>query len=201
MAQTILAPGAESAIVGKLRELVQSISPGNRILDVGCGPTSWLWRIELDPWGLDFTPSYIKNYCVGGRHGFVGVAEALPFRSRHFDTVWSIGLLHHLPDDVARQAVSEMSRVCRSEGWVVILDAVMPSSPWRRPLAYTIRRLDRGGFVRSESGLNGSVRSVAGSGVTLERVTYSVYGLEFLAIRFQPSPQRIVGAVSGKGAV
>lgn len=187
MAQTMLAPGAESAIVRKLHQLAESTSPGKDILDVGCGPASWLWRIQLDPLGLDFTPSYVTRYCADGRRGIVGTAEALPFRSRRFSTVWSIGLLHHLPDEVAHRAVSEMSRVCQPGGWVIILDAVMPSSQWRRPLAYMLRRLDRGGFVRTEAGLRTIIRSAVGNGAIAERLTYSLYGLELLVTRFQPS--------------
>jgi ubiquinone/menaquinone biosynthesis C-methylase UbiE len=135
---------------------------------------------------LDFTPSYIKKYCAEGRQGVVGAAEALPFPSRHFETVWSIGLLHHLPDKAASQAVAEMARVCRSDGWVVILDAITPASPWRRPIAHALRRLDRGGFVRAEAALSTIIKSAAGKTVIKERLTYSIYGLELLVTCFQP---------------
>ena len=131
----------------------------------------WTWDAvpPLNPVGLDFTPTYIEKYCASGHQGVVGAAQALPFPSSHFQTVWSIGLLHHLSDEVAKQAVEEMSRVCRSDGWVVILDAVMPSPPWGRPIAYVLRRLDRGSFVRQEAGLDAILRDVAGSGAIHSR--------------------------------
>jgi ubiquinone/menaquinone biosynthesis C-methylase UbiE len=186
MTQRLLAAGSEPTIIRKLGQMAASMPPGGRILDVGCGPASWLRRVNLDPWGLDFTPSYMKTYCAGGHRGVVGAAEALPFLTRRFDAVWSIGLLHHLPDDIARQAVSEMSRVCRSDGRVVILDAVMPSSPGRRPLAYMLRRLDRGGYVRAQSSLSTIIQSAAGTTISQERLTYTLYGLELLVASFQP---------------
>lgn len=184
--QRFLSAGSEPTMMRKLRQMAGSVASGDRILDVGCGPASWLWRINLDPWGLDFTPAYIKTYCASGHRGVVGAAEALPFPARCFDAVWSIGLLHHLPDEAAGQAVSEMSRVCRSNGWVVILDAVMPSSAARRPLAYLLRRLDRGGYVRAEPSLRAIIRSAGGRTISEERLTYTLYGLELLITCFQP---------------
>ena len=55
-----------------------------------------------------------------------GSAVALPFSNASFNGVGSFGLLHHLPDDAARQAVTEMFRVCRSSGYIATFDAVLP---------------------------------------------------------------------------
>ena len=193
LAQVLLAPGGEAAVVRKLRRELTSISASGSALDVGCGPASWLWRVGLDPLGLDFTPSYIQKYCASGHLGVIGAAQALPFPSGHFQSVWSIGLLHHLSDEVAKQVIEEMARVCQGDGWVVILDAVMPSPAWRRPIAYVLRRMDRGGFVRQEAALERIVRSAAGNGATQHRCTYTMYGHELLIFRFQPRSPQIKG--------
>jgi hypothetical protein len=44
-------------------------------------------------------------------------------------------------------------RVCHPDGYVAILDAVLPRSVWERPVAAFIRRLDRGAFIRSEEAM------------------------------------------------
>jgi SAM-dependent methyltransferase len=148
--QSLLAPGSEKAFVRKISELRAQLPAADLILDVGCGPASWLFRVGLHPVGLDLSVSYVREYGGHGERAVVGSASELPFPSQQFDGVWSVGLLHHLPDDSAAAAVKEMVRVCKQTGYVVVLDAVMPTRPLRRPLAYVLRRLDRGRFVRAE---------------------------------------------------
>lgn len=107
-----------------------------------------------------------------------GSAVALPFSDGSFDGVWSVGLLHHLPDDMARQAVREMVRVCCPSGYIVILDAVLPDPIWRRPLAYALRRADRGKFVRRENEFKTILPP--DKCFATERFTYTYNGLEVL---------------------
>ena len=130
--------------------------------------------------GLDFSRRYMREYARSGRRAVVGSADALPFPAQSFDSVWTIGLLHHLPDSAAAQTIGEMVRVCRPGGVVVVVDAVLPLSAWRRPLAYLLRRLDRGRFVRAEEPL----QSMLAAGIPflkkVRRVTFSLNGMELL---------------------
>jgi len=176
----LLAPGGDRAFIRKITSLQEQLPAARMLLDVGCGPASWLFGVGEHPLGLDRSLSYVQEYVERGERAVVGSAGGLPFRSGRFDGVWSIGLLHHLPDDVAAAAVQEMLRVCRPDGYVVVLDAVMPRRAWRRPLAYALRRLDRGRFVRSESALRNlfppqlNWRS--------DRFTFAATGLEALVL-------------------
>jgi SAM-dependent methyltransferase len=172
----ILAPGAEAAIVGRLAALVAQLPPAARLLDVGCGPQSWLSRLALHPLGADVSLSYLREYVAAGDAAVAASADALPLASESFDGVWSIGLLHHLPDRVAAAAVGEMVRACKPSGYVAVFDAVLPSSAWRRPLASAIRRFDRGRFMRGEKALRALLPSYLDwQG---ERFTYAGTGLE-----------------------
>ncbi len=175
LAQMLLAPGAEDSIAKTLKRLHRQLAPAECILDVGCGPKSQLWKIGVYPVGLDISATYIATFCRDGP-GVLGSADTLPFNNASFDSVWCIGLLHHVSDDVARQTVEEMVRVCRPGGYVVIFDAVMPDKPWKRPMAYWIRRLDRGKFVRREN----EFKNILPSGVPFftERISFSLNGLE-----------------------
>lgn len=176
LSQFLLAPGAEKAIVEKIKHLLTQLPPADRILDVGCGPSSWLWRVGLHPVGLDLSPTYTAAFINYGEPAVTGSAAALPFPDCSFDGIWSIGLLHHLPDGVARQAVSEMLRICRPGGYMVIYDGVLPDPGWRRPVAYALRRVDRGKFMRREHEFKTMLPP--DKAFTMERFTYSFVGLE-----------------------
>ena len=115
-----------------------------------------------------------SNTCACGVRGRVSSADALPFADGSFQTVWNIGLLHHLPDDVLRRAVHEMLRVCKPGGRVVVIDAVLPRSAWLRPLAWLTRRLDRGRHMRTQSQLE-SLLGECGSW-RFQRETYALNG-------------------------
>jgi len=176
--QTLLAPGAERSITRRIIRLTKQMPPGDFILDVGCGPASWLWRAQLHPVGLDLSLKYTIAFRRLGHPAVTGSAAELPFPNQCFDSVWCIGLLHHLPDDMARQAVAEMLRVCRRGGYIAILDAVLPEHKLRRPVAYMLRRMDRGRFVRHQDNLI-SLLPVSESW-NFERFTYALTGLELL---------------------
>jgi len=178
LSQLFLAPGGEKAFKQKIKQLLTQLPPAHRILDVGCGPSSWLWRVGLYPVGLDLSFDYTAAFSHHGQTAITGSADALPFLDNSFDGVWSIGLLHHLSDSEARQAVSEMMRICCPGGYVVIFDAVLPEPPWKRPVAWMIRRLDRGRFIRTQFALESILPQC--EGWICERLSYSLTGLEGL---------------------
>jgi hypothetical protein len=60
---------------------------------------------------------------------------------------------------------------------------VLPDPAWRRPIAYALRRADRGGFVRREQDFVTVLPP--GKRFTTERFTYSYNGLEVLICWFQ----------------
>jgi SAM-dependent methyltransferase len=92
-------------------------------------------------------------------------------------------LIHHLPDQAALQTIQEMHRVCRPGGHVMILDAVMPRHAWTRPVAYALRRLDRGRFVRTETALRKLLSEALPGPQDIRRATFSYTGIEMLTCR------------------
>ena len=177
LSQLIFAPGAERLLRRRLERLLTQVPITGRVLDVGCGPTSWLQKIGGHPVGLDISLPYSVAYHKGGGTAVTGSAVGLPFASSSFDGVWSIGGFHHLPDTMVHQAMTEMIRVCAPGGHVVMLDAVLPQS-WCRPLASLVRRLDRGKFMRSQAALEDLLLDRPSWSVN--RFTYTVNGLEML---------------------
>ena len=183
ISQFILGPGAEKKLQQQIGQLIGQCPPGNRVLDVGCGPSSWLFSTNIKPVGLDISWNYAAAFSSGGRQCVVGSATHLPFPDEYFDSVWCIGLLHHLSDGQARQTITEMHRVCRPGGYIIIQDAVLPENVRRRLIAALIRRLDRGRNMRNQEQIAALLPD--GGKWHIRRYTYTLNGLEMLECSIQ----------------
>ncbi|MFI4941922.1 MAG: class I SAM-dependent methyltransferase [Burkholderiales bacterium] len=102
---------------------------GRRVLELGVGAGTDHIRIARRGArcvGIDLTPQSCvetrKRFALDGRSARLALAdmEALPFRDRSFDVVYSLGAVHHTPD-VARVA-AEIARVLEPGGraWVAV---------------------------------------------------------------------------------
>lgn len=176
LTQDVLAPGAQAALASRLRPMVARLPPRARILDVGCGPASWLWLAGGRPVGVDAATDRAAAFRRGGGPAAVASAIALPFNDGRFDAVFSFGLLHHLPDDGVRRALAEMVRVARAGGATIVFDSVRPEPGWRRPLAWAVRQLDRGRWMRRQQDLEALMPER--QSWTCERFSYALTGLE-----------------------
>jgi len=183
LCQQILGLGGEKDLRAEIHRNLTRLPSAERILDVGCGPSSWLWTENLHPVGLDISVSYSRAYKDHGEYAVTGSAPALPFLDASFDAVWSIGLLHHLPDILAQEAVVEMLRVTSPAGYCLIFDAVLPEPAWKRPIAHLIRKLDRGNFMRRQETLESLL---PGDLWTVRRFSYSWWGLEGVFCLYSP---------------
>lgn len=100
--------------------------PGDRVLDVGCGPGSnWpQWQQLQEPGalvGVDISEQMVeeaRRQHPGGRFEVARVHE-LPFPNGSFDVVIASAVLHHIPDDHLPAAFAELSRVLDEHGRIV----------------------------------------------------------------------------------
>lgn len=104
--------------------------PGDKLLDLACGPGSL--TLDLAPYvgsatGLDLTPAMLEQArAAQEKRGIEGIqwvqgdAAALPFPDGAFTLVTSSAAFHHFADPA--KVLSEMARVCRSGGRVVVID-------------------------------------------------------------------------------
>lgn len=107
-----------------LKFLKQLMEKSEKILDVGCGEGSRLNTLISDNrigWGVDIDAGAIgyarKNY---PRHQFtVSDAALLPFENNTYDLVYSAFAIEHVTNP--KRVISEMLRVCKLKGTVVIL--------------------------------------------------------------------------------
>lgn len=127
-----LAPTDRSA---QLRERIGA-GPDDEVLDVACGPG----RLSLDlaphvrsVTGLDLTPGMLEQARAAlaeSGHANVtlvqGDAAAMPFADGSFSIVISSAAFHHF--EAPAKVLSEMARVCRPGGRVVISDVTPDES-------------------------------------------------------------------------
>ncbi|MFH1741864.1 MAG: methyltransferase domain-containing protein [bacterium] len=113
------------------------VSSNMRILDVGCGPgivTEKLAAEAAQVVAFDLTPEMVtraRDRCEEARlknvRFDIGQAEKLPFKDDTFNAVVTRFTFHHFSDPAI--VLSEMVRVTRHKGRVVIVDAVSSEIP------------------------------------------------------------------------
>jgi ubiquinone/menaquinone biosynthesis C-methylase UbiE len=151
--QVPLFSGPDSPFAGRAAgslSWIEPLGPEMIVLDVACGaghaaePVAPQVRQVV---GIDLTDALLR---VGARrlhdNGVFNVllqagnAEALPFVDESFDVVFCRSSLHHFGEP--RQAVSEMVRVCRGGGRVVLVDLVAPAAEMREVFDHVHRLID-----------------------------------------------------------
>ncbi len=124
-----------------LNRLVQAAhpQPRSRVLDVATGPgyvAMAFAEAGCEVIGLDLTAAPLKiaeqkrqERGLTNLRFQVGDAEHLPFQEDEFDIVVSRLALHHFEDP--QRVISEMARVCRPQGLVIVEDLAASEYPAR----------------------------------------------------------------------
>ncbi len=140
-----------------------SLEPGDRVLDLGCGPGAALAAASqvVDPSqlaGVDPTPGFIGQ-C---RRRFptaeirLGEAEDIPFEDDRFTVAWTISSLHHWVDPDA--GLAELLRVLATGGRAIVAEDL-------------VRRAGGHGVAQDEiDDLAAKVEDAGFAGVTVETV-------------------------------
>jgi len=202
LSQMLFAPGAKELLAKAYAEIFR----GSRgpVLDVGCGPklttpppeTGIIVGVDVNEAyvdaysdnGVDDDPKIIRDY-QGNRKqfGFAGSADQIPFPDALFTECRCMGVLHHLPDNIAETGIREMMRCTAGGGKVIIIDNVIPRNAFFRPIAWFTRKMDRGKWVRKEEKLRKMVQLVSGKEWNCQRFTYTFTGLECVALTLEKS--------------
>lgn len=105
-----------------------NLTPGARVLDVGCGP-GWFWQscthlpddleltlLDQSAHMVDQATARLAHLNVAG--SVVSDAAKLPFDDQSFDVVTAMHMLYHMPDPA--QALREMHRVLVPGGRCIV---------------------------------------------------------------------------------
>ena len=157
-----------------------AIVSGEDVLDVGCGTgTLALAAARAAPGvrviGLDADASILaragqKATAAGLNIGFdEGRSTALPYTDASFDLVLSTLFFHHIPDDAKRQSATELVRVLRPGGRLVVGDVGRPQDPLMRvAVRVTVQLFD--GVATTALNVRGELPDIL-AGAGLEAVT------------------------------
>lgn len=152
------------------RRLIESAFPvlPASLLDCGCGtgiyakcftPKSYL--------GIDISADYVEHArrCNPDYRFDVMDATSLGFPDCTFEAVIVSGVIHHLSNDDARAMLSEIWRVLRSEGKLLLWEDVQSRSQLNL-VGKLVHRLDLGSYIRDEE----SYREIIAPGFEIDRI-------------------------------
>ena len=134
----------------KLAPLFRHTDPDTirRVLDVGCGPgTNTHHFTHADYLGIDINERYIES--AHRRHGRAFLAaDVTTYRvadGERFDCILVNSFLHHIDTDNARRILTHLGTLLTPDGYVHILDLIMPA---HASVGRMLARWDRGDFPR-----------------------------------------------------
>lgn len=105
----------------RLAMINQWIDLSGRILDNGCGLGTWLQAFgdySQQRFGLEIEFDRAQQALSRAEGVVLAISEKLPFAKNTFDFIFSNEVIEHVDDD--QQAVSEMVRVARHSGRILI---------------------------------------------------------------------------------
>jgi SAM-dependent methyltransferase len=126
-------------------------TPGQRVLDIGCGTADALQYLPaVDYTGFDANPDYIeaakRSYGDRGRFYCQRVSEESLAEHAGFDVVLAVGVLHHLDDGEAEHLFRLAHVALKPGGTLVTLDPCFAEG--QSPIARLLASFDRGRYVR-----------------------------------------------------
>jgi ubiquinone/menaquinone biosynthesis C-methylase UbiE len=164
--------------VTPLVELAVRGCPAAAILDCGCGTghNLALLRRYGQAVGIDLTASGLAYaHGKGERAVAQASAVALPFKAASFDLVTSFDVIYSLPDEAEAAALSEMFRVVRPGGHLVINVAAMALLRGNHSvLSGEVRRYSRASLSDRLRGAGFEIRSMSYTHATIMPVVAAV---------------------------
>lgn len=152
------------------------LKPGERVLDVGCGPAYYVGRLpEVEYHGFDTSGRYIAY--ARDRFGDRGTFHCAVLTADHlaelpkFDAVLLFGLLHHLDDDECATLLDLAAQGLAPGGRVISVDPCL--HPGQGRISRWMSENDRGEYVRTPEAFTGLAEASFGqvSGEILDTVS------------------------------
>lgn len=130
---------------------VIAAKPGDRVLDIGCGPAKVSKHFPAFTYvGIDHNQRYIdkakERFGTFAQFHCWDVSDPRIPELGKFDLVLLLGVLHHLPDESVISVMKHARGALTSSGRLVTVDPAIETG--QHPVARLLARMDRGRFAR-----------------------------------------------------
>lgn len=126
---------AELPLIDNELDVLSALVPlaGQRIIELGCGAAQLARAVlarhsDCRITGLEVDErQHAKNLAAppqAGLHFLAAGAQAIPLPDASFDMAWMLKSLHHVPVPMMGQALAEVARVLRPDGWLYVSEPV-----------------------------------------------------------------------------
>jgi len=138
--------GRERALREMTVNLAQ-VNPGNCVLEVGCGTGTLTLAAKRQAgssgkvFGIDVIPGMIEVSRRKAAQAQVDVTfqlgsiDDIPFPADQFDVVMCSFMIFHMSEMVRRKGITEIYRVLKPQGRLLVLDLALPAQPLPRAIA------------------------------------------------------------------
>lgn len=138
--------GRERALREMTVKLAQ-VKPGDCVLEVGCGTGTLTLAAQRQAgpsgkvYGIDVIPGMIELSRQKAEQAHVDIAfqlgsiDDIPFPANQFDVVLCSFMIFHMSEMVRRKGITEIYRVLKPQGRLLVLDLALPTQPLPRAIA------------------------------------------------------------------
>jgi ubiquinone/menaquinone biosynthesis C-methylase UbiE len=176
-----------------LREMtvdLAHIKPGDCVLEAGCGTGTLTLAAKRKAgpsgkvFGIDIIPGMIERSQRKAAQSNLevtfqlGSIENIPFPENHFDVVICSFMIFHMSEKVRLQGISEIYRVLKPQGRLLVLDLGLPAQGMSRAIAQVFL-----GFMLKHDlkELLPVMESSGFSEVQISKADYRVFGFSLLS--------------------
>jgi len=151
--------GHEQALRQTTVELA-GVQPGDCVLEVGCGTGSLTLAAKRQAglsgkvFGIDIITGMIEvsQRKAAEAHEEItfqeGSIDNIPFSADQFDVVMCSFMIFHMSEETRRKGISEIHRVLKPGGRLLVLDLAMPTRPFQRAIAQRLLGFSAGDDLR-----------------------------------------------------
>ena len=167
-----------------MREILEPIQPGLRILDAGggTGNVAKIFDSGLSFYCMDIDFARLRVAKARGVSAVQGDATRMPVTDASIDLVVLRAVSHHLDDESFARMVAESRRVLKPTGSLLFQDPIW--APSRLP-GRMLWRIDQGSHPRTEA----QMRAVVENHFEIQRrVSFAVFHRYFLTLA-RPKPR------------
>ena len=181
--------GRERALREMTVNLAQ-VKPGDCALEVGCGTGTLTLAAKRQAgpsgkvFGIDIIPGMIelsRRKAVEAQIDVtfqIGSIDDIPFSANQFDVVMCSFMIFHMSEMVRRKGITEIYRVLKPQGRLLVLDLALPTQPVPRAIARALL----GGMLQHDLRELLPLMETSGfSDIEFAQARFRVLGLSILA--------------------